>query len=130
MDMTQLRSVYIGIVQSFLVLIMGIGLAIGIIPKSALAADAAPVNVAFVQPAAVHIALAASSRFAAPSDEELEIQKMSERRRKELREKRRQWQNRASETAAEEAEQERMAEATNEDKLNLEEIAEENPVTN
>jgi hypothetical protein len=76
------------------------------------------------------IALAASSRFAAPTDEELEIQKMSERRREELREKRRQWQNQASEAAVEEAELERMAEDTDEDKLNLEEIAEENPVTN
>ncbi len=75
------------------------------------------------------IALAASSRFAAPSDEALEIEKMSERRREELREKRRQWQNRASEAAAEEAEQERIAEEVAQDKLNLQEIEEENPVS-
>jgi len=76
------------------------------------------------------IALAASSRFAAPTDEELEIQKMSERRREELREKRRQWQNQTSEAAVEEAEQERAAKEAAEKKLNLEKMAEKNPVTN
>ena len=81
-----------------------------------------------VQPA--YVALAASSRFAAPSDEELQIQKMTERRRQELREKRRRWQNQASEAAVEEAEQERAAQEAAEEKLNRQEIAEENSVTN
>jgi cell shape-determining protein MreC len=76
------------------------------------------------------IALAASSRFAAPSDEELQIQKMSEQRRQELREKRRQWQKEASASASNEAEEVAEVEKSAKDKLNLDEIAEENPVTN
>lgn len=75
------------------------------------------------------IALAASSRFAAPTDEELQIEKMSERRREELREKRRQWQNQASEAALEEAEQERAAAEVDQDTLNLQEIKERSPVS-
>jgi len=130
MNIKTLRSFGVEILRSLMALIMGIALAIGMMPKSMLAAEAAPVDVTSIQPAAIQIALAASSRFAAPTDEELEIQKMSERRREELREQRRNWQNQASEAAAEEAEQARMAEDIDEDKLNLEEIAEENPVTN
>jgi hypothetical protein len=130
MNINTLRSFGIAFLRSLMILIMGVALAIGITPTSVLAAETAPVDVTSVQPAAIHIALAASSRFAAPTDEELDIQKMSERRREKLREQRREWQNQASEAAAEEAEQERMAADTDEDKLNLEEIAEENPVTN
>lgn len=75
------------------------------------------------------IALAASSRFAAQSDSE-EQSRISEKRLQELRERRRAWQNQASATAAEEAEDEyanSLGEAVR-DKLNLDEITEENEV--
>lgn len=74
----------------------------------------------------IQLALAASSRFAAPSDEDLGVKKMTENRREKLREKRRQWQNQASSEAYDEAEQAAKEQESAKDKLNLEEITEEN----
>jgi hypothetical protein len=130
MIFTELRSSLTRLSKFLMALMMGMVLALGVVPKPALAFDVVTERAATPQSSPIQIALAASSRFAAPSDEELEIQKMTERRREELREKRRQWQNQASEAAVEEAEEERAAKEAAEKKLNLEEIAEENPVTN
>lgn len=105
--------------KQILVIVLGCVIALGFMPGAVMAAPQANAPTQLV-------ALAASSRFAAPTDEELEIQKMSERRREELREKRRQWQNRASEAAVEEAEQ---ARAEQEAAKATDEMAEENSVT-
>lgn len=105
--------------------VTGVLLALSWVPLSALAVDIKPAESAPDQVSPVKIALAASSRFAAPSDEELQIQKMTERRREELREKRRQWQNQASEAAVERAEQEQAAkEAAEQGQLDADSAAE------
>ncbi|PSN14884.1 hypothetical protein C7293_09625 [filamentous cyanobacterium CCT1] len=74
------------------------------------------------------IALAASSRFAAEAAFEGEEPKISESRLEEMREQRRQWQSEASANANTEIESEGSVGEAVKDKLNLEEITEENEI--
>ncbi|PSR17653.1 hypothetical protein C8255_11515 [filamentous cyanobacterium CCP3] len=74
------------------------------------------------------IALAASSRFAAEAAFEGEEPEISESRLEEMREQRRQWQSEASAKANTEIESEGSVGEVVKDKLNLEEITEENEI--
>lgn len=78
----------------------------------------------------LQLALAGSSRFAAQAEAGPQESAISEDKLNEMREKRREWQSEASGEAAQEAEQEAnssFGEALK-DKLNLEEISEENEI--
>jgi hypothetical protein len=74
------------------------------------------------------IALAASSRFAAEAAFEGEEAKISESRLEKMRERRRQWQSEVSANADTENESEPSLGEAVKDKLNLEEITQENEI--
>jgi hypothetical protein len=77
------------------------------------------------------VALAASSRFAAQAEAKDQEPMISEERLSELREQRREWQSEASAAAAAEGEVDTTGEPVAEavkDKLNLEEITDENEI--
>lgn len=77
----------------------------------------------------VQIARAASSRFAAQAESEGQESFISESKLDEMRAKRRDWQREASATASEaETETEESVGEAVKDKLNLEEITEENEI--
>jgi hypothetical protein len=105
---------------------VGIALMLGACPDVARAA-AIPSTLSFTP--GWQLALAASSRFAAEAETENLEPTISEAKLNEMRERRREWQSAASATAAAESKAEKSDDEGVKEKLNLDEITQNNPIT-
>lgn len=119
-----LRPWFRTVLKQLSLLLVSLIMALGLIP---VAAQAVPFTPGSPQ---LTLALTASSRFATPSDEDLDVQQIPEGRLEELRAQRREWQSEVSAAAYDAAEQAEDAEETVKEKLNLEEIIEDNEILN
>ena len=113
------------VAKRFSMLLVGVMVLFGFSQPAALANSAMP---ELGSNSSALIALAASSRFAAEAAFNGEEPKISESRLEEMREQRRQWQSEVSANANTEDDSESSVGEAVKDKLNLEEITQENEI--
>ncbi len=132
-----LNTVVKTVAKHLTLLVVGMIVLFGFAQTAALASPIPSERMTFVSPSGAAftsnplIALAASSRFAADKEFEGQAPTISEQRLEEIREQRREWQSEVSTEAA--AESDNTTSKTSllgaaKDKLNLEEITEENEI--